>query len=200
MKRIAIFLAVTAALLAFTGCFGPDTSGSSSSSGTEQAGPSAELKSYDNGEIFITFPSNWEIIQPKDFTSEVPEETQVVIRNNVKNETYTANTNVVKNIIRQGTSTIDYAKDVLSRQKNGLIGYRELSRDLVNIQIGGQNVETYRVVFEAKLNPEDPTLRFEQTYGVKGTSGYIILGATSLQETTTVVNSVSDTVKSFRIN
>lgn len=189
-----IFLSV----LTLTACFGPGDNTvipDASSSGS----PSEELKAYDNGEVFFTFPSNWDVIQPKDFTSEIPEATQVVVRNNIKNETFTANVNIVRNQLQQEISTLDYAKEVITRQQSGLIDYRETSRDLVSINIGSTPVESYLVEFEARLNATDPPLNFIQTFAVSGTNGYIILGATSLQEQSTVVNSVSNIVQSFKL-
>ncbi len=196
MKKRTYFAAVLMAM-SLTACFGPSTSGSTSSSNSQ---PSTEQKAYNNGDIFLTFPANWEVIQPADFTSDIPFETQVVVRNNVKNEIFTATTAVTKTNIPAGTPTTDFALSLLNKQKYGLIDYKETSRETVNINVGGQEIETYLVKFEAKEKPNDQTLRYIQKFAVKNNAGYVILGATSLQESETVVNSVGNIINSFKVN
>ncbi|MBD3270834.1 hypothetical protein GF376_04895 [Candidatus Peregrinibacteria bacterium] len=191
-------LLIVSSLLVFNGCFGPgDSSPAPNDSNSGQ--PSEELRSYDNNEIFLTFPSNWDVIQPADFTADVPDETLVVIRNNIKNENFTANVNVTKNELAEQTASIDYATQIINGEKNSLLEFKEISRNRINLPVGNRTFETYLIEFEAKLNPTDPALRFIQIAGVKNSTGYVVLGATSLQEQTSVVNSVSNTVKSFKI-
>ena len=180
-----------------TGCFSVDNSTTSTTptdTGIQQA------KVYNDNQFSFSYPGNWDLIEQKDFTSDIPKETQVVIRNNIKNETFTADVNVVKNDLQIDESSLDYAKAVLNRQKTGLLDYKETKRDLVKINVGGQDQDTYYTEFDARLNATDPVTEFIQTYAVKNKQGYIIMAAYSQQETSTVIDQLQKVVKSFKVN
>lgn len=195
-KKLIISLAL--ASLAFTGCLSFDGGGTDTNN--NQGLPTDSSKNYDNGQVSLQYPSNWELIEPKDFTSEIPKETQVVIRNNIKNENFTANINVVKNDLQVEKSALDYAKEVLNRQKTGLLDYKETKREIITAVMGGSSQETYYVEFEARLNPSDPITKHFQTYGVKGQFGYIILGSASTAENSAVLDVLQTVVKGFKVN
>lgn len=196
-KLIAIALVVPA--LFFSGCFSVDNSGGSTTTSAQGQGSNL-TKTYNNNQFAFSFPADWDVIEQKDFTSDIPRETQVVVRNNLKNDTFTANVNVVKNDLQATQSSLDYAKEILNRQKTGLLDYKETKREIIQIPVGGQNTETYYTEFEARLNQTDPVTRFFQTYAVKDKAGYIIMGASSTQENTAVIDKVSAAVKSFKVN
>lgn len=190
------FLAIgIISLTLLTGCFSTDTSTTPT---PDQSNPAN--KTYNNNQFSFSYPGNWDLIDPKAFTSDIPAETQVVIRNNIKNETFTANVNVVKTDLQIEKTSLDYAKEILNRQKTGLLDYQETKRDLVKINIGGQPQDTYYVEFNARLNATDPVTRFIQTYAVKNRQGYIIMAAASQQETTNIIDQLENIVKSFQVN
>lgn len=193
-KKVIITLAL--ASLTFTGCLSFDGGGTSN---TDQGLPADSSKNYDNGQVSFQYPSNWELIEPKDFTSEIPKETQVVVRNNIKNENFTANINVVKNDLQVEKSALDYAKEVLNRQRTGLLDYKETKREIITAVMGGSSQETYYVEFEARLNPSDPITKHFQTYGVKGRFGYIILASSSSAENSAVIDVLQKIVKAFKV-
>ncbi len=147
----------------------------------------------------IRIPREWDVIEAKDFTKEVVPETVIVFRNNVKNEDFTANVNVVRKTLMDTRETLDYAKMVLNRQKGGLYNYRETSRDLIQIAIGGKKVDTYFTTFEAKKDPSSSLTKFVQTYAVKGTEAYIVTGSMSPKENQNNINAVEDIVRSFSV-
>jgi hypothetical protein len=194
-SRHFILTASILSLLILSGClnFGGDSSGEPAKTANENT------ITYDTGEFSIVVPKDWEIIESKDFTSEVPNETVVVFRNNVKNENFTANVNIVRNALQEPVSTLDYAKMVLNREKNGLYNYKESRRDSVKISIGGTETDTFFVLFEAKKSADDKNIRYLQTYGVKGDSAYIVTGAASPQEDANMIKTIEDTVKSFKL-
>ena len=68
-------IALTA--LSLAGCGG---------SGTQQK-PTSDERSrvIENTEYTMRIPREWDTIESKDFTSDVPQETAIVVRNNVKN-------------------------------------------------------------------------------------------------------------------
>lgn len=182
-------------LLTLSGCI---NLGGGSTAGTANTA-STTTQTYDTSEFTITIPQGWEIIEKKDFTSEVPQETQVVFRNNVKNENFTANVNIVKNILQQPVSTTDYANMVLNREKTGLYNYTESRKDSTKISIGGTDTDTFFVLFEAKKSASDNVVRYLQTYAVKADSAYIVTGAVSPQENAAMIATVESTVKSFKL-
>lgn len=183
-------------LTLLSGCFSTD---SGSTGGTTDSSNS-QLKTYNNNQFSFNYPDAWDLIEAKDFTSDIPKETQIVVRNNVKNETFTATVNVVDNPIQTDKSSLDYSKEILNRQKTGLLDYKETKREIVKVSIGGQDNETYYTEFDARLNPTDPINKFIQTYAVKDKHGYIIMAAYSQQESSTVTDQLQKIVKSFKVN
>lgn len=194
-KILSILLLSTAFTL--SGCFSADNQTGTS---TDANADNTETRTYQNSQFSLSFPGTWDVIEPKDFTSEIPRETQLVIRNNIKNDTFTANINIVRNDLQLALSSLDYAKEIINRQRTGLLDYKETKREIINIQVGGQSQETYYTEFEARLNQTDPVTKFVQTYAVKDKAGYIMMGAYSTQENTPVIDQINNTVKSFKVN
>lgn len=195
--KLAKGVIILSILLTLSGCFSLDGSGSTP---TDNNPAGAQSRTYNNNQFSFAFPSSWDVIEPKDFTSDIPRETQVVVRNNIKNDTFTANINIVKNDLQTDKSSLDYAKEILNRQKTGLLDYKETKRELIKLPIGGQDQETYYVEFDARLNATDPVTRFIQTYAVKDRAGFIMMASYSQQENTTVIDQLQKMVKSFRVN
>lgn len=197
MNKSFLSVLLIGATLTLAGCFGTDGGGAplpAPDNGSNQS------STYQNSQFAFSFPSPWDVIEPKDFTSDIPRETQVVVRNNIKNDTFTANVNVVRNDLQVSKTSMDYAKEILNRQRTGLLDYRETKREIVQVSVGSQAQETYYTEFEARLNTTDPVLKFAQIYAVKDRAGYIIMGAYSLQENTAIVDQIVASVQSFRVN
>jgi hypothetical protein len=196
MKKTILFLSIILTTTFLGGCFSFEDG--NSAEGTQSQNNDL-TKTYSNNQFSFTYPQDWDLIERKDFTSEIPAETQVVIRNNLKNDSFTANINIVKNTIQNEKSTLDYAKEVLNRQKTGLLDYKETKREIIKISIGGSDQETYYTEFEARLNSTEPITKFFQTYGVKGQNGFVIMGASSTQENSSTINKLQKAVLSFKI-
>lgn len=196
LKKNAIIVTITASIIALTACANPFASGGN----TGKTATVDDLhKLFDTAEFSVVIPKDWEIIQEPDFTNEVPVETHVVFRNNVKNETFTANVVIVKNFLQTSVPSLEYAKMVINRQKLGLFGYKENSKDSYKIKIGGKEEETYFTRFEAKKSSDEKLIKYSQTYAVKGNNAYIVLGSVSPQENQNTVKTIEDIVKSFAI-
>lgn len=191
-KSFAAFLIIGSLTLA--GCF---NFGSGSTTQTPKT--DATTKVYETGDFTITVPVAWEVIEKKDFTSDVPTQTVVVFRNNVKNETFTANIVIINNALQQPVETLEYAKMVNNRQKSGLYDYKETTHEDFKISIGGNDVNTYFVGFEAKKTAAENAVRYLQTYAVKGNNAYIVTGALSPAENDSVAKTIEDAVKSFKL-
>lgn len=196
MKKTILFLSIILTTTFLGGCFSFEDG--NSAEGTQSQNNDL-TKTYSNNQFSFTYPQEWDLIERKDFTSEIPAETQVVVRNNLKNDSFTANINIVKNNIQNEKSTLDYAKEVLNRQKTGLLDYKETKREIIKISIGGSDQETYYTEFEARLNSTEPITKFFQTYGVKGQNGFVIMGASSTQENSSTINKLQKAVLSFKI-
>lgn len=190
-KKLLGVTLITLTLAALTGC--------GTSTTQQQATPDEKSRIIDTPEYTLRIPREWSVIEPKDFTSDVPQETALVVRNNVKNETFTANVNIIRRSLQTTQETLDYAKEVINRQKTGLLNYKEDKRDVSKMTIGGKQVDSYVVTFEGKKDAQSDQLKFVQTYAVKGTYGYIVTGSYSLQETSDNMNAVETIVKSFSL-
>jgi hypothetical protein len=198
MKKLILPVLLFSSLL-FAGCLNPGPSTNNQPPANQEN--STETRVFNNNEFSLNFPASWDVIQAKDFTSDIPSETQVVIRNNIKNEDFTANINVIKHSFQNSAkNSLDYGQEILNRQKSGLLNYRETKKEIVKRNIGGQQVDTYLVEFEAKLNQTDPILKFVQTFATKDNNGYTALGSYSQLENSIVINQVNQTVQSFQVN
>ena len=88
---------------------------------------------------------------------------------------------------------------VINRESSGLVGYNELAKETVFINIDGKETDTLLNRFEAKKTANENTVRYIQTYGVKGDTGFIVTGAVSPGESESVLQTVEKIVKSFRL-
>jgi hypothetical protein len=194
-NKLPVLAIATLSIFVLGGCF--NFGGSSPVSGTKTVDERSKL--YDTNDFSAVIPKDWEIISKAEFTAGVPEETEVVFRNNVKNEDFTANVNIVKNNLQEPISTVEYAKRVGNRQNTGLYNYKESKNDPIKISIGDKEVDSFYRLFEAQKGPDEKLVRYMQIYGVKGDSAYIITGAVSPKENDAVIKTIEDIVKSFKL-
>ncbi len=190
-KKLLQISLITFSVLALAGCGG--------STNQQNATTNNQSRIIDNPEFNLTIPREWDVIESKNFTSDVPPETALVVRNNVKNDTFTANVNVIRRTIQNSVESLEYAKEVINRQKTGLVNYKEDKQDLVKVKIAGKDVDTYIETFEGKKDAQSDLLVFYQTYAVKGNYAYIVTGSYSPKETTDNINVVQAIVKSFSL-
>lgn len=193
LKKLSTVLLITLSLLSLSGCFNffeeePQQTDSSLTSST-----------YQTTDFSINIPADWEVIDQNDFTSDVPPETLVVFRNNVKNETFTANVNIVQRDLQESVSSLEYANLVNNRQKSGLVDYNETHKETILLPSGDQQVDSYFTAFGARKSTSEPLIRYVQTYGVRGNSAFIVTGAFSPQENDVTSQSVEDIIRSFQL-
>ncbi len=194
MNSALRFILTSLMVFLLTGCFnfGGDAN---------DEGPSPEgYTTYKTEQFTIEVPSAWEVINEDEFTSDVPDVTVVVFRNNVKNETFTANVNIVKKQLQEPLSSMEYAKMVVNRQSGGLTDYTEQDKQTVKIFSGGEEIETLLTRFEARKTASNNLVRYIQTYGVTNDTAFIVTGAVSPQESESVLQTVEKIVKSFSLN
>jgi len=193
MKKIIISF-LTLSLISFTGCFGSGDSGSTT----------ADLKNfrtYKASTFAISVPSTWETIEAKDFSKDIPIETQVIFRNNLRSNVFTENANVTKKILSSPMSAYDYAKSEVIENKNSLINYNEISRDEeFNILVGGKMQKTILILFEGKEDAQQPTIRMLQVYAVNGTDAYTTTAAYKGDSDNLTIENAKNIIKSFKVN
>lgn len=194
LKKILFISFLTTALLSLSGCFNffeEET--------PEQQLPEGTSSTYQTDNFSLNVPSDWEVIDQNDFTEDVPPETLIVFRNNVKNETFTANVNIVRRALQSPVDSLEYANLVNNRQKSGLIDYSETRKETTDILVGDSTEQTYFTAFEARKSSSDQLIRYFQTYGVSGSSAYIVTGAVSPQENEATIQTVENIVRSFQL-
>ncbi|MBA4336866.1 hypothetical protein C0416_03805 [bacterium] len=148
----------------------------------------------------MSVPNQWQTIEPKDFSSEVPQETQIIFRDNVQNDIFTSNANVTKRLLTKQANSLDHGKAMMNENKGSMLNFKEISRDEdFNIAIGGQMQKTLLVLFEGKESEADPTIRIVQTYAVNGTDAYTITAAYLPTSTELDAENAKNIVKSFKV-
>lgn len=192
MKRAFISLALIISLFSFTGCLG----GNDSSGGTQLQNFSV----YTAPAFSISMPNSWHTIEPKDFSKDIPQETQIIFRDNIKSDLFTANANVTKRLLKQQTNSLNYGKSMMNENKSSLLNFKEISRDEdFNIAIGGQMQKTLLVLFEGKESESDPTIRIVQTYAVNGSDAYTVTAAYLPESLELDAENAKNIVKSFKV-
>lgn len=192
MKRAILSLMLIVSLFVFTGCFGGDNSSES-----------VQLQNFSvyNAPTFsMSIPNQWQTIEPKDFSSDVPRETQIIFRDHIQSDIFTSNANVTKRILTQATNSLNYGKSMMRENKGSLLNFKEISRDEeFNIVTGGQIQETLLVLFEGKENEAEPTIRIVQTYAVNGSDAYTITAAYLPDSLELQSENAKNIVKSFKV-
>ena len=181
--------------LILAGCFG----GGDDNGEDRDTEPKAKIRVFETGEFSVDVPFDWEVITPKDFTSEVPPNTTVAFRNNVKNANFTANLTVVHNTLPSSVSSVDHAKGLLQRHVLSLVNFSEISRTDVEVPAGGTAYPSLLVVFQGKESEDSMPKEFLQMSVVKGKEAYIITGAYLIDENQTVKDSLVEAIKSLKV-
>ena len=193
MKKL-IILTLAASLLSFTGCFG---SGGDSGTTTDLK----NFRTYKASTFSISVPATWETIEAKDFSKDVPIETQVIFRNNLRSNVFTENANVTKKILTSPLSAFDYAKSEVIENINSLINYKEISRDEeFNILVGGKMQKTILILFEGKEDAQQSTIRILQVYAVNSTDAYTATAAYKSDADSLTIENGKNIIKSFKVN
>lgn len=187
------FLLLPVSLLVFTGCFGGGDNSASD-------GQLQNFTTFESTTFSISKPQQWKVIEAKDFSNDIPNETQIIFRDNVLNDKFTSNANVTKKILKSPISSYDFAKSQISETKNTLLNYKEISRDEeFNVVVGGQMQKSILIMFEGKQTEAEPTIRIVQVYAVNGTDAYTATAAYLLEADEVTVDNAKNIVKSFKI-
>ena len=147
MKKITITLLLLS-MTVLSGCFGGD----------EEVIPLQN--GYKTGEFQINTPEGWEIFTKNYFTSDIPKNTELILRSKKKDEVFIANINVTRNIVADDISSEDYAKKLLQSSSILFLNFKKINEKKIN-----QN--GYLVAYQGKQKAGDPLLEFIQHVVVK---------------------------------
>lgn len=152
----------------------------------------------------MQIPDEWEILTPEKFQSNVPKNTLIAFRNNIKDENFTANVVVIKNELppEQEISTPDYAKSLRQKVSQDLSAYSEVAVEQVKVFVGGKENETVFLYALGREQPESELKKFIQISAVKGKTAYIAIGSmlpTESETNTALTDKIVTMVKSFEL-
>ncbi len=191
MKKFLQIALISVFTLTLSGCFG--------SSDEVTPDTSTETTTYQNSILSIVIPKDWEIIEEKDFSSRVQGNTVIAFRNNIKNDVFTANINVVTNESLSNKSSAEHAKEIINSEKTTLFDYKELIRETISPNNAGNIDKTEFIVFEARNTADQDLLRYVQTFLVKDEKVYIVTGSYRATEDEKTVQLVQQAVKNFEL-
>ncbi|PIQ77476.1 hypothetical protein COV82_04305 [Candidatus Peregrinibacteria bacterium CG11_big_fil_rev_8_21_14_0_20_46_8] len=189
MRRQTI--AALAITLLLTGCFGGDDDSIN--------GAPTGMHTYATNEFRIAIPNAWEILEAHQFTSDIPPNTLIAFRNNVRNENFTANVAIIRNPLAEEISTSDYARLLVEKLKTELIGYRELQIENRTIQVGENQHNTLFIYVEGRDHAASDLKQFIQISGVKEKNAYIAIGSFLADEAETTADLVGSMIRPFEM-
>lgn len=187
-----IFLGAIIVALTLTACGSDETD-----DGTIKNPSEASKSNYETNEFKISYPSDWEVIDSTNYTSNVPPQIMVAFRSNIKNEVFTANLNISKNDLNEDISSMDFAKSSMAKAKSTLVSFEEISNENYSVELNGEPVETLITEFQGKKIASDPTVRFKRLSLVKGNQAFTVSGAYLPSEDEGVINAIDEMLRSF---
>lgn len=159
----------------------------------------AAQTTYSGSSFTIYAPDGWTILEPKNFTSNIPKDTIVAFMSNIKNEVFTANLNVVQVTLDKDIDSRDYAKSNVMTAQKALISFKEIGKEDQVVPYGKDGIQTYVSTFEGKKNVQDPIVRFKQLYVSFNKTGYIVTGAYLPSENESIVKTIDEMLHSFSL-
>lgn len=189
MKKIITPLLIGISLLSLTACGGQDAPA------IVDTAVQANLAKYENTDFSILYPKDWEVLSPEQFPSNVPASTVIVIRNNLKNEIFTANLNVSQSPLKETTTSNDFAVATLNAAQYNLVNFKEISRD--KVAVAGD--ETFIATFQGRKTATESLVAFKELCLARNGFGIIVTVAYLPGEDQIVVTKLSDMLKSFTL-
>lgn len=193
MKKILSL--ILAASFVLTNCGGSD----SDTTEDKKVADEADQVIYETTNFSTQIPKNWETIEKNNFTSNVPEQTIVGFRNNIKSDIFTANLNIAQKSVEETLVVKDLAKSTLAIIKTSLIGFEQINEAEDKMDFGEDGLATYRLEFEGKKSASEPIIHFKQLYIVNGGVGYTVTAAYQQGEDESVVNALDEMLNSFAL-
>lgn len=200
MKLRFLLPAALLGLILMAGC-GGDKKTPENDADTPSAAPPVEhlafYRTVEADDFLIQVPEKWETVQL--FPSDYPANTVVAFLNNNKDNEFVANLNIVRNEIADLTLTSDYAADMFRTVATQLLNFKKLGQTEISLPFGESTTPSFVFEFEGTNDPKTRTRGFIQTYGVKGTTAYIVTGTYALSDSELTVDQVKQAIKTFRL-
>lgn len=156
-------------------------------------------KFYETSEFSLQVPEEWEILTSINFQSDVPKNTVVAFRDNMKNAKFTANIAVVRNEIPLEISTVDYTKALREKTQNRLLNSKEITIEEAKIFVGDTETDTLFIHLQGRDQPQTDLKHYMQTSGVKENTAFIAIGAYLDSSNQGLEEKIEESIKSFRI-
>lgn len=182
MKKTIRILSLFITVFLLTGCLGISNNNSNK--------PPTGFHSYENAEIKINVPDDWETLTKNDFKPGTPENTITAFKNNIKDSVFTANITIIKNELTADISSSDYGKALYQKIKKELLSYKE------------NRVENTAAIFidvEGRTSTQGDLKRFIQTSQVKGKTAYIVTGSCLSPADEGLIEKIEASVRSFEV-
>ena len=192
-KRLFSISIITVATSLLTGCLG------SSAPATSEPASSGATHKYSTELIGIEIPNEWDVLLPKDFTSNVPANIIIALRNNIKNEKFIADVVILKNELPTTTSSEDYAKLLYQRLSTDLIGFKEVGRESIMINVAGKATPTLLLIVEGQETAAGEPKRFIETVGIKDKTAFLAIGASLTSDDAAVAKKIESMIRSFEV-
>jgi len=155
--------------------------------------------SYETSNFKINMPEDWEIIERQDFTSNVPIETVVGFRSNIKSEIFTSNVNISESQLPVEINSKDFAKSSISSAKNKLTSYKQINFQDYELEYKDESIPTYIIEFSGKQSPIEPIVQFKQIFISHNGIGYTITGSFLSDESESIVKQIDEMLDSFSL-
>ncbi|MFC1809946.1 hypothetical protein ACFLZH_00430 [Patescibacteria group bacterium] len=193
MKKSLIIYLLGAVFL-LTGCFG----------GGEDTLPEIPVfegfSTYNASTFAISIPDAWEVIEPRDFTEDIPAQTQIIFKDNVKSDRFTTNANITKQLLNYPMTSLEFGRSEIAGNKTTLLNYREISRnDEFKLIVGDKLHNTAYILFEGKQSEGQPTLRIVQTFAVNGADAYTVTVAYLKNGDELVAEIAGNIIETFKV-
>ncbi|OGJ41801.1 hypothetical protein A3B60_00720 [Candidatus Peregrinibacteria bacterium RIFCSPLOWO2_01_FULL_39_12] len=195
MKIKYFLIPAVLALTLFSGC----SSEEDKENPTNEATENPNKISYEETDFSLSIPSSWEVINKDSFTSNVPANTIVGFRNNIKNEGFTANLNITQTNLTEEISSEDFAKSSMAKTKNSLVNFAEINKDTTSVNSPDGEIEAYLAEMEGKKSANEPVVHFKQLHVVNKDKAYTITAAYLKEEDESVINMLDEMIGSFTL-
>lgn len=196
MKKLFSSLLIGSLLLLTPGCLGFGGGGNDD----KETPPTEVITFYrlvESSEFSIQVPEDWETIQY--FPSSYPDNTAVAFRNNIQDNDFVANINVVRNTVPEGTLSRDYALESFDNISSQLLNFELLSEEEATIFVGLEGQDSFIYEFKGTNDPTIEPHRFVQFYGVSGTNGYIVTGSYDITDTELAIDQIRQSIPTFML-
>ena len=198
MKKTIVAMIASSIFLA--GCLGIGGENSGDETNQDQGSITQNFSLYQASDFSITHPSDWEILEKKDFPSNVPTSTIVIFRSNIKNDIFTPNLNISQTTISNNLTSTDFGLQTLTTEKYNLVGFREISREEYSIGSEENQVKAFITTFQGQKTITENTIEFKQLCIARNQYGIIITGAYLPAEGEELSDKMDKIIKSFKFN